>query len=99
MELKRVVVTGIGTINPLGKNLAETWEGLKNGVSGSDLITRFDTSKFKTKFACEVKNYDPSIAIPDRKDVRRLDRYAQFALSASYEAVIDSGIDDENINK
>lgn len=99
MELKRVVVTGLGAITPLGNNVNDFWTNLVNGVSGSNLITRFDTSKFKTKFACEVKDYDPSIAIPDRKDVRRLDRYAQFALSASHEAVIDSGIDDENINK
>ena len=70
MELKRVVVTGLGTINPLGHNLAETWENAKNGVSGSDLITRFDASKFKTQFACEVKNYNPNDYF-DRKEARR----------------------------
>ncbi len=97
MELKRVVVTGIGTINPLGKNLAETWEGLKNGVSGSDKITRFDASKFKTQFACEVKNYDPNNYF-DRKEARKLDMYAQFALIAADEAIADAAFP-ETINK
>jgi len=97
MELKRVVVTGIGTINPLGKNLAETWESLKNGVSGSDKITRFDASKFKTQFACEVKNYNP-LDYFDRKEARKLDMYAQFALIAATEAVEDAKLDD-SINK
>lgn len=97
MELKRVVITGIGTINPLGKNLAETWEGLKNGVSGSDLITRFDASKFKTQFACEVKNYDP-VTYFDRKEARKLDMYAQFALIAADEAIADAAFP-ETINK
>ena len=64
MELKRVVVTGLGTINPLGKTIAEYWESLKNGVSGSDLITRFNAEKFKTKFACEVKNYNAENYFP-----------------------------------
>ena len=82
MELKRVVVTGLGTINPLGKNVPEYWENLANGVSGCDLITRFDASKFKTKFACEVKNYDPGNYF-DRKEARKLDRYSQFALVAA----------------
>jgi 3-oxoacyl-(acyl-carrier-protein) synthase len=63
MELKRVVITGLGAITPIGKNINELWENLKNGVSGSDLITRFDTEKFKTKFACEVKNYDAIIIL------------------------------------
>lgn len=97
MELKRVVVTGLGTINPLGKNLSETWENLKNGVSGSDLITRFDASKFKTQFACEVKNYDPSVYF-DRKEARKLDLYAQFALIAADEAIADANFP-ENIDK
>lgn len=99
MELKRVVVTGLGAITPLGNNVNDFWTNLTNGVSGSNLITRFDTSKFKTKFACEVKNFDPTIAIPDRKEVRKLDLYAQYALSAAFEAINDSGINDENINK
>ncbi len=97
MELKRVVVTGIGTINPLGHNLEETWESLKNGVSGSDMITRFDASKFKTQFACEVKNYDPNKYF-DRKEARKLDLYAQFAMIAADEAIADAKFPD-NINK
>lgn len=92
MELKRVVVTGLGTINPLGKTVPEYWENLANGVSGADLITRFDASKFKTKFACEVKNYDPGNYF-DRKEARKLDRYSQFALVAAEEALVHSGID------
>ena len=99
MELKRVVVTGIGTINPLGKNLSETWENMKNGVSGSQKITRFDASKFKTQFACEVKNYDTKEYF-DRKESRKLDLYAQFALIAATEAVNDAGIENNsNIDK
>lgn len=97
MELKRVVVTGIGTINPLGQNLAETWENLKNGVSGSDKITRFDASKFKTQFACEVKNYDAAKYF-DRKEVRKLDLYAQFAMVAADEAIADAAFP-ENLDK
>lgn len=91
MELKRVVVTGLGTINPLGKTIAEYWESLKNGVSGSDLITRFNAEKFKTKFACEVKNFDAAVYF-DRKEARKLDRYTQFALIAAEEAIKDAGI-------
>lgn len=94
MELKRVVITGIGTINPLGHNLSETWEALRNGVSGSDKITRFDASKFKTQFACEVKNYDPSKYF-DRKEARKLDLYAQFAMIAATEAVEDAAFGEE----
>jgi len=97
MELKRVVITGLGTINPLGKNLAETWESFKNGVSGSDKITRFDASKFKTQFACEVKNYDPNEYF-DKKEARKLDLYAQFALISATEAIEDANFP-ETINK
>ncbi len=89
MELKRVVVTGLGTINPLGNSVSEYWNGLVNGKSGCDLITRFDTSKFKTKFACEVKNYNAENYF-DRKEARKLDKYAQFALVAADEAIKDS---------
>ena len=96
--MRRVVVTGIGALTPLGKNLHEFWDGLKNGVSGSGMITRFDTTKFKTKFACEVKGYDSSNYF-DRKEANKLDMYSQFALIASDEAIIDSGIDLEKINK
>lgn len=98
MELKRVVVTGIGAITPLGNNIPATWEGLKNGVSGSDLITRFDTEKFKTKFACEVKNFDPKDHF-DRKELRKLDRYSQLALVSVDEAMKDSGLDLEKIDQ
>ncbi|MCZ4693774.1 beta-ketoacyl-[acyl-carrier-protein] synthase II [Ancylomarina euxinus] len=92
MELKRVVVTGLGTINPIGNNIAEYWESLKNGVSGSDKIRQFDASKFKTQFACEVKNFDPNAHF-DRKEVRKLDLYAQYALIAANEAIEDAGFD------
>jgi 3-oxoacyl-[acyl-carrier-protein] synthase II len=96
--MRRVVVTGLGALTPLGKNMHETWEGLKNGVSGANMITRFNTEKFKTKFACELKGYD-STNYFDRKEANKLDMYAQFALIASDEAIIDSGIDLEKINK
>ncbi|PKP19055.1 MAG: beta-ketoacyl-[acyl-carrier-protein] synthase II [Bacteroidetes bacterium HGW-Bacteroidetes-21] len=98
MELKRVVVTGLGTINPLGNTTSEYWENLKNGVSGCDSITRFDASKFKTRFACEVKNYDPNNYF-DRKEARKLDRYAQFALISAEEAVNDSNLLYEGLDK
>ncbi len=96
--MKRVVVTGLGAITPLGGNISETWEGLVNGVSGSDWISRFDTEKFKTKFACEVKNYDPTNYF-DRKEARKMDRYSQFALIAAEEAINDSGLDLEKIDR
>ncbi len=91
MILKRVVVTGLGTITPLGKTVDEFWNSLLNGVSGADMITHFDASKFKTRFACEVKDYNPLDHF-DRKEVRKLDPYAQFALIASKEALEDSGL-------
>ena len=94
MTLKRVVVTGLGTINPLGHNVAEFWEGLKGGVSGAGPITRFDASKFRTQFACEVKGYDPA-AYFDRKEVRKMDLYTQFGIIAAREAVKDAGPDME----
>jgi len=96
--MKRVVVTGIGAITPLGSNISDTWQGLKNGVSGSDWITRFDTEKFKTKFACEVKDYDPTNYF-DRKEARKMDRYSHFALIAAGEAINDSGLDLEKTDK
>ncbi len=92
MELKRVVVTGLGAITPLGNTVNELWENLKNGVSGSDLITRFDTEKFKTKFACEVKNFNVQDYF-DRKESRKLDLYAQYALIATEEAIRDASLD------
>ena len=97
MELKRVVVTGMGAITPLGMSVTEYWDGLANGVSGADFIKQFDTSKFKTKFACEVKNFEPTNYL-DRKESRKIDRFAQFALIASDQAVKDAGINEENVN-
>ncbi len=97
MEFKRVVVTGLGAITPIGNTVAEFWQNLVNGVSGAAPITHFDTTKFKTRFACEVKNYDPSKYF-DRKEVKKLDLYAQFALIAADEAMKDSGLDLSKIN-
>ncbi len=98
MKLRRVVITGIGTINPLGKNVQEFEKALFDGISGADLITRFDTEKFKTKFACEVKNFDPKDYF-ERKEIRKLDRYSQYALVAAAEAIKNSGILNANFDK
>ena len=98
MELKRVVVTGLGAITPIGKNIPEFWENLVNGVSGAGPITLFDASKFKTQFACEVKDFDPTLYI-DRKEARKMDRYTQFAMAVAKEAVEDSGIAAEGEDK
>ncbi len=98
MELKRVVVTGLGALTPIGSNVEEFWNSLANGVSGAAPITRFDCSKFKTQFACEVKNYDAGKYF-DRKEVKKLDLYSQFALVAAEEAVLDSGLKLDEINK
>jgi len=92
MQLKRVVVTGLGALTPIGNNVSEYWNGLVNGVSGSDWITRFDASKFKTRFACEVKNFDPS-AFFERKEIKKYDLYTQFALVAASEAIQHSELD------
>ena len=97
MELKRVVVTGLGTICPIGKSIDEYWNSLVNGVSGAAPITRFDTTNFKTKFACEVKDYNP-VDYFDRKEVKKLDLFAQFALIAAEQAIQDSGINLESID-
>jgi 3-oxoacyl-[acyl-carrier-protein] synthase II len=97
MSLKRVVVTGIGAITPLGNTAQDYWKGLSNGVSGADFITLFDASKFKTRFACEVKGFDP-VAYLDRKEARKIDRFTQLALVSSDEAIRDAGISKENIN-
>ncbi len=97
MELRRVVVTGIGTINPLGHNIEEYFKNLEAGVSGAAPITNFDASKFKVRFACEVKNYDWSQYF-DRKEVRKYDRFAQFALIAASEAVADAAFG-EDVNR
>lgn len=98
MQLKRVVVTGMGALTPIGNNLEAYWEGLRTGKSGSAPITYFDTEKFKTKFACELKGYDPNDFF-DRKEARKLDKFAQYALVSSDEAIADSGIDLNNVDK
>lgn len=97
MELKRVVVTGLGALTPLGNTVAESWQGLVNGVSGAAFITLFDTSKFKTKFGCELKHFDPTDYL-DKKEARKIDRFTQTALIASDQAVADAGIDRNKIN-
>jgi 3-oxoacyl-[acyl-carrier-protein] synthase II len=98
MELKRVVVTGLGALTPIGNNIKEYWEGLVAGKSGAAPITYYDTEKFKTKFACEIKNFDTNDYF-DRKEVRRLDKFTQYALVASDEAIADAGFDLENLDK
>ena len=97
MALKRVVVTGLGALTPLGKSVPEYWDGLINGVSGCDNIKQFDVAKFKTRFACEVKDFEPTDYL-DRKEARKMDRYCQFAMVASDEAVKDAGISKDNVN-
>lgn len=98
MELKRVVVTGLGALTPIGNNLNEYWEGLSTGKSGSAPITYYDTEKFKTKFACELKNFDVKNYF-DRKEARRLDKFTQYAMIASDEAIIDSGLVLDQVDK
>lgn len=92
MDFKRVVITGVGTINPLGNSVDEYWDNLKNGVSGSDYITKFDISKHKTHFACELKNFNPEIYF-DRKESRKYDPYTQYAIICADQALSSSGID------
>ena len=98
MQLKRVVVTGLGALTPIGNTIQAYWDGLKNGKSGSAPITYYDTEKFKTKFACELKDYDP-LNFFDRKEARKLDRFAQYALVSSDEAILDSGLNLDKIDK
>lgn len=98
MKLKRVVVTGLGALTPIGNNISEYWDGLKNGKSGSAPITYFDAEKFKTKFACEIKSFDP-LDYLDRKEIRRLDRFSQYALVASDEAIADANLDIATLDK
>lgn len=98
MELKRVVVTGLGALTPIGNNLSAFWEGLISGKSGAAPITYYDTEKHKTKFACELKNFNVEDYI-DKKEVKRLDKFAQYAIIASNEAIVDSKITLENVNK
>ena len=97
MELKRVVVTGLGAITPLGNSVPQYWDGLTKGVSGADYTQQFDCAKFKTRFACEVKDFEATNYL-ERKEARKLDRFTQFALIASDEAVKDAGISKENVN-
>ena len=98
MELKRVVVTGLGALTPVGNNVAETWENLVNGVSGAGPITHFDASKFKTQFACEVKNFNPNDHL-DRKEARKMDLYTQYAIVVAKEAIEDAAMDLDNEDK
>ena len=98
MQLKRVVVTGLGALTPIGNTLQEYWDGLVNGKSGAAPITYYDTEKHKTKFACEIKNFNVEDFI-DKKEVRRMDKFAQYAIVASDEAIKDAGISLENVNK
>lgn len=98
MQLKRVVVTGLGALTPIGNNIQEYWSGLANGVSGAAPITHFDATKFKTRFACEVKNFEVRDFI-DRKEARRMDKFTQYAMVASDEAIADAKLDLDSVNK
>ena len=98
MAARRVVITGLGAITPLGNTVGEYWNNLVKGVSGAGPITRFDTTKFKTRFACEVKNFNPEDYF-DRKEVRKYDRYAHFGIICADQAILDSGMDLEKVNK
>ncbi len=97
MELKRVVVTGMGALTPLGNTVSEYWDNLINGVSGADMITLFDATKFRTRFACEVKGFEPTQFL-DKKEARKIDRFTQFALVVSDQAMADAGLNKDNIN-
>jgi len=98
MAFKRVVVTGLGALTPIGNTVAEFWHGLSTGVSGAAIITKFDATKFRTQFACEVKNFDVTQYIP-RQEARKMDLFTQYAMIVSEEAIKDSGIDLEKINR
>lgn len=98
MQLKRVVVTGLGALTPIGNNIEEYWDGLVNGRSGSAPITYYDAEKFKTKFACELKNYNPADFF-DRKEARKLDKFAQYAMVSADEAISDSKLDLDALDK
>lgn len=97
MQLKRVVVTGLGALTPIGNTVSDYWNGLVNGVSGADLISLFDASKFKTRFACEVKNFNPENFL-DKKEARKLDRFSQLAIVSSDEAIADAGLEQATLN-
>ena len=98
MELKRVVVTGLGALTPIGNNISEYWDQLVAGKSGCAPITYFDTEKFKTKFVCELQNFN-ALDHFDRKEARKLDRFAQYALVSSQEAIEDANINLEEVDK
>src|SRR5690606_36713092 len=98
MELKRVVVTGLGALTPIGNTVSEFWESLVNGVSGAAPITHFDASKFKTQFACEVKNFDP-LQYMDRKEARKVDPFVQYAIASTDEAVKDAELDFDKLDR
>ncbi|MDE6637266.1 MAG: beta-ketoacyl-ACP synthase II [Muribaculaceae bacterium] len=98
MELKRVVITGLGALTPIGNDVETAWENAKKGVSGAGPITHFDASLFKTQFACEVKDFNPTDHF-DRKKARQLDLYAMYALTAANEAIQDAGLEDESLDK
>jgi 3-oxoacyl-[acyl-carrier-protein] synthase II len=95
--MKRVVVTGMGAVTPIGNTVSEYLDGLQNGVSGSDIITRFDASNFKAHFACEIKNFNPEVGI-EKKEIRRIDLYAQYAMVAAAEAMQQAGFDIEKLD-
>lgn len=97
MKFRRVVITGLGAVTPVGNSVAESWAGLTSGVSGADFIQLFDASKFKTRFACELKNFDPGDYL-DRKEIRRLDRFTQTALISAQEAIADAGIENSDVD-
>ncbi len=97
MQLKRVVVTGLGALTPLGNTVTDYWNGLQNGVSGADYITQFDAAKFKTRFACEIKGFEPSQFL-EKKEARKIDRFTQIALAASDMAMADAGLHKDNID-
>ena len=98
MSLRRVVVTGLGALTPIGNDISSYWDGLISGKSGADLITYFDTSKFKTQFACELKGFDP-LNYLERKEARKLDKFAQYAIVCSDEAIKDSGLDFDKVER
>lgn len=98
MELKRVVITGLGTLTPIGNNVSQFWDALLRGVSGASLITRFDTSNFKCKIAAEVKDFDPAVFF-DRKEIRKIDLFSQYGMVAADEAIRDAGLDIDRLNK
>ena len=94
---RRVVITGLGALTPIGNSIPEFWDSLLKGVSGAGPITRFDSTEFKTKFACEVKNFNPTDFL-DRKEARKLDMYAIYAMVAASEAMTESGLDVEQLD-